>query len=242
MSARRDEIAAALRTVRDRIDTACAQVNRPAAEVRLLPVTKKFPAADAALLVGLGMTELAESRDQEAGPKAAAVAELSPGVGVRWHMVGRLQRNKARAVARWAAVVQSVDSARLVDAVAKGVHAALDAGERERPLDVFLQVSLDGDTERGGCPAGGIPALADRVARTSELRLAGVMAVAPLGWPPDQAFDLLANVFQRTRNDHPAATEMSAGMSADLESAIAHGSTCVRVGTALLGGRPLTSP
>lgn len=239
---RRAQVEAAVRAVRDRIGAACAQVNRAASEVTLLPVTKRFPASDAALLAELGLTELAENRDQEAGPKAQAVGETLPGVDVRWHMVGQLQRNKARSVARWAAVVQSLDSPRLADALARAVDAALTAGDRTGPLDVLIQVSLDGDARRGGCPADEVAALADGVARKSELNLLGLMAVAPLGWSPDHAFDLLAKLSERTRNDHPGATEMSAGMSSDLESAIAHGSTCVRVGTALLGDRPLTSP
>jgi pyridoxal phosphate enzyme (YggS family) len=241
MTTRRDQLAAALSGVQDRIAAACAQVNRSADEVRLLPVTKRFPASDAALLAGLGLTDLAENRDQEAGPKSKAVGELLPGVGVRWHMVGRLQRNKARSVASWAAVVQSVDSPRLADALARAVDAALTVGDRSSPLDVLIQVSLDGDPARGGCPADDVKALAEGVARTSELRLRGLMAVAPLDWTPEQAFDLLAKLCEQTRNDHPGATEMSAGMSADLESAIAYGSTCVRVGTALLGERPLIS-
>ena len=242
MITRSDQLAVAVRAVQDRIALACAQVNRPAKDVKLLPVTKRFPASDAAALAGLGLLDLAENRDQEAGPKSQAVAELLPGVGVRWHMVGNVQRNKARSVARWAAVVQSVDSPRLADALARAVDAALTAGDRNSPLDVLVQVSLDGDPARGGCPVGDVSALVDGVARSSELRLRGVMAVAPLGWSPERAFDLLAKVAGRTRNDHPGATEMSAGMSADLETAIAYGSTCVRVGTALLGERPLTSP
>ncbi|MBP2324019.1 pyridoxal phosphate enzyme (YggS family) [Kibdelosporangium banguiense] len=242
MSGRRDQLAAAVRAVQDRIERACAQVNRPVSEVRLLPVTKRFPASDAALLAELGLTELAENRDQEAGPKSRAVGELLPGVDVRWHMVGQIQRNKARSVARWAAVAQAVDSSRLVDALARAVDAALTAGDRNSPLEVLIQVSLDGDPARGGCPVADVAALADGVAHKSELKFRGLMAVAPLDWTPDQAFDLLAKVFEQTRNDHPGVTEMSAGMSSDLESAIAHGSTCVRVGTALLGERPLTSP
>ncbi|MCE7007463.1 YggS family pyridoxal phosphate-dependent enzyme [Kibdelosporangium philippinense] len=242
MTGRREWLAANIRTVQDRIAAACAQVNRDPSDVMLLPVTKRFPASDAVLLAELGLVQLAENKDQEAGPKARSVGELLSGVDVRWHMVGQLQRNKARSVARWAAVVQSVDSPRLADALARAVDAALTAGDRNSPLDVLIQVSLDGDANRGGCPIGEVAALADGVAQKGELNLSGLMAVAPLGWSADHAFDLLAKVSERTRNDHPGATEMSAGMSSDLESAIAHGSTCVRVGTALLGDRPLISP
>ncbi|MEU6647480.1 YggS family pyridoxal phosphate-dependent enzyme [Saccharomonospora sp. NPDC046836] len=240
---RRAELAVALDAVRARIRRACAAAGRQPGEVRLLAVTKTFPATDAALLVDLGMTDLAENRDQEAAAKAREVAELRPGSPVRWHMVGRLQRNKVRSVVRWAAEVQSVDSPRLVDALAGAVPAALDAGERNSPLAVLLQASLDDAPGRGGCPLEELPALADAVARKSDIfHLRGVMAVAPRGEDPARAFERLAHAAQRLRADHPAATELSAGMSGDLDQAVAYGSTCVRVGTALLGGRGLASP
>jgi hypothetical protein len=240
--ARRAELAAALRVVRDRIDAACSAAGRAPEEVRLLAVTKTFPASDAALLSDLGMTDLGENRDQEAGEKAKAVARLRPGVRIRWHMVGRLQRNKARSVARWAAEVQSVDSVRLVDALAKAVRSARERGERDAPLDALVQVSLDDDPSRGGIALDGLTELAEHTARTGELRLRGLMAVAPLGADPRPAFERLAAAGERVRQRHPGATELSAGMSDDLEQAVAHGSTCVRVGTALLGGRSLASP
>nr|WP_167168366.1 YggS family pyridoxal phosphate-dependent enzyme [Saccharomonospora amisosensis] len=244
MTVRREaELADALAAVRDRIARACAAANRSPDEVRLLAVTKTFPASDAALLADLGVTDLAENRDQEAAAKAREVARLRPGAAIRWHMVGRLQRNKARSVARWAQEVQSVDSPRLVDALARAVRAALDAGEADQPLDVLLQASLDDDPARGGCPLEELDELADRVTHNSEiLHLRGLMAVAPLGADPAPAFERLAHAAERLRTDHPQATELSAGMSADLEAAIAHGSTCVRVGTALLGRRGLASP
>ncbi|TLW92243.1 YggS family pyridoxal phosphate-dependent enzyme [Saccharomonospora piscinae] len=240
---RRTELAGALREVTDRIERACARAGRSPAEVRLLAVTKTFPASDAALLTDLGVTELAENRDQEAAEKVREVARVRPGAAPRWHMVGRLQRNKARSVARWAAEVQSVDSLRLADALSKAAGAALDAGERDRPLDVLIQASLDDDPSRGGCPLDEVVTLADAIAHRGEhLRLRGVMAVAPLGADPEPAFARLAAAAERLRSAHPAATEMSAGMSGDLDQAIAYGSTCVRVGTALLGGRGLASP
>ena len=101
-----------------------------------------------------------------------------------------------------------------------------------------MQVSLDGDPERGGAPEAHVPALADAVAAADGLRLAGVMAVAPLDQDPDRAFARLEELSAALRRDHPDARELSAGMSADLEQAVAHGSTSVRVGTALLGPRP----
>jgi uncharacterized pyridoxal phosphate-containing UPF0001 family protein len=145
-------------------------------------------------------------------------------------------------VVRWAHEVQSVDSIRLADALAKAVRAARDAAERNDVLDVLIQASLDDDPERGGCPLDDLPELAEHIASQDELRLGGLMAVAPLGEDPAPAFERLARAGERLRKDHPNATAVSAGMSHDLEQAITHGSTCVRVGTALLGGRGLASP
>jgi pyridoxal phosphate enzyme (YggS family) len=241
VSGRRDELSAALATVRDRISAACSSAGRNLSEVRLLPVTKTFPAQDVALLTDLGLFDAAEARDAEAAAKVAAVTALRPSVGVRWHMVGRVQGNKAKSVAQWAAQVQSVDSPRLVQALDRAAGAARAAGSRRAALGVLVQASLDGNPSRGGCPLPDLEGLADRVVAASHLRLEGVMAIAPLGVDPGAAFAKISDAALRLRRAHPGAVELSAGMSGDLEEAIAHGSTCVRVGTALLGGRPLTS-
>jgi len=244
-SDRRAELAAALARLHGRIEAAAGAVGRDAAGIRLVAVTKTFPASDAALLAGLGVTDLGENRDQEAAAKTAEVARLLPGAAIRWHMVGRLQRNKARSVAGWADVVQSVDSERLAGALDRAVQAALHDGHRRRPLEVLVQVSLDPPEEaehRGGCPPADVPALAARIADARGLVLRGVMAVAPLGADPGPAFERLAGVAAGVRETYPQAMEISAGMTGDLEAAITHGSTCVRVGTALLGHRRLTSP
>lgn len=228
--ARRDAVAANLARVRARIAAACTAAGRDPSEITLVAVTKTYPAGDVALLAGLGVTDVGENRDQEAAPKAAALA--ADGVPVRWHFVGQLQRNKARSVAGYADVVQSVDSVRLAGALA-------DAAERhERVVDVLVQVSLDGVAGRGGAvPGGDLEATAAAVAGAGALRLRGLMAVAPLGEPPDAAFARLADIAARFRVDHPTATVLSAGMSDDLESAVSHGATLVRVGSALLGRR-----
>jgi PLP dependent protein len=241
-SARRDELAAALTAVRERIAVACAAAGRAPEEVELVAITKTFPATDAALLTDLGMLDLGENREQEAAAKVAELRELRPDAAVRWHMVGRLQRNKARSVARWAAEIQSVDSVRLAHALDRAAGAAREAGERTEPLDVLIQASIDGDPARGGCPLDALGELADEVAGSGELRLRGLMAVAPLGMDAGEAFATLAAAADRLRHDHPNATALSAGMTNDLEIAITHGSTCVRVGTALLGTRELASP
>ncbi|MGW5383693.1 YggS family pyridoxal phosphate-dependent enzyme [Nocardia sp. NPDC003963] len=231
------ELAANLDRVLARIDAACAAVGRDPGDVRLLPVTKYFPASDIAALYRLGRRDFGENRPQEAGAKAAELSDL----GVRWHLVGQLQRNKTRQVVRWAHAVHSVDSERLATALAAAAAAALDSGERDSPLEVLIQVSLDADPARGGVEPDAVPALADHIAESAGLRLAGVMAIPPQAADPDVEFARLAEVCARLRTGHPGATELSAGMSNDLERAIAHGSTCVRVGTALMGSRPITS-
>ncbi|MET7772878.1 YggS family pyridoxal phosphate-dependent enzyme [Nocardia sp. NPDC005366] len=237
MSSRLDELL-------ERIDAACRAAGRAPGSVRLLPVTKFFPAADVEILYRLGRREFGESREQEATGKVAALREYlsaQDDSDIRWHMIGRLQRNKARVVARWAHTVHSVDSERLATALDVAARAALDAGERSDPLRVLVQISLDDDPTRGGVAARDLDALSDRIAQLPGLRLGGLMAIAPLDVAPDSAFARLATLHTSLLARHPRATELSAGMSGDLEAAIEHGSTCVRVGTALMGARPITS-
>jgi pyridoxal phosphate enzyme (YggS family) len=232
--ARTAELAANLATVRERIAAACAAAGRPPGEVTLVAVTKTYPAADVLRLAALGVPDIGENRDQEAAPKAAEVA--AAGAVVRWHFVGRLQRNKARSVAGYADLVHSVDSVRLAETL------SVAARDRPRSLGVLVQVSVDGDASRGGAVVGGPPEVdvdrvADAVAAAEGLRLCGVMAVAPLDWEPGKAFARLAAVAGRLRQRYPDATLVSAGMSGDLEAAIEHGATHVRIGAALLGNR-----
>jgi pyridoxal phosphate enzyme (YggS family) len=231
------ELAARLDGLLARIDAAVAAAGRPAGSVRLLPVTKFFPATDVDILYRLGRREFGESREQEAAKKVAELAYPD----VEWHMIGQLQRNKARAVARWAHTVHSVDSERLATALDRAAQDALAAGERTAPLRVLLQVRLDTDPGRGGVAPADLPALADVVAKAPGLHLAGLMAIPPLDAAHDAAFANLATLHSSLLGRHADATELSAGMSGDLDIAVAHGSTCVRVGTALMGTRPITS-
>lgn len=236
-SARREQIRAGLDAVRARIDSAVRAAGR-LDTVRLVVVTKTFPASDVDLLAGLGVTDVGENRDQEAAAKRDAAEAAAQ--GLRWHMIGQLQRNKARSVAGWADVVESVDRPTLIPALGS---AARDLG---RVLDVLIQVNLDPEPVegRGGARPDDVPALADLVAEQGSLRVAGVMGVAPhpdrLGpsGSPLEAFERLARVSQRLRQGHPEAQEVSAGMSGDLEEAVAAGATQVRIGGAVLGGRP----
>ena len=239
------ELADALAAVRARVAAAAEAAGRNVDEIELLPVTKFFPAADVSILHHLGCDAFGESREQEASDKAAEVSNVLGGAPIRWHMVGRIQRNKARAIAGWAYAVHSVDSARVVDALDRGTTRALAEGDRTAPLRVYIQVSLDGEEERGGVDVGR-PGMVDDVCAAAQaaegLEFVGLMAIPPLGTDADAAFARLQSELERVQRNYPQRLELSAGMSSDLEVAVKHGSTCVRVGTALLGQRPLTSP
>ena len=228
---RRASLAAGLRRLRTRIAAACAAAGRDPEQVTLVAVTKTYPASDVAHLAALGVRDIGENRDQEAAPKAARMR--AAGIEVRWHFVGQLQRNKCRSVAGYATAVHSVDRPSLVTAL-----AAARAATGLPPLEVFVELSIDGDTSRGGAVAADVPVIAEAVAGQSALRLAGLMAVAPVRMAPEAAFDIVAAVAGQLRAAYPQATAVSAGMSGDLEAALARGATHVRVGSALLGARP----
>ena len=234
MTDRRRELAAGLERTRARIAHACAVAGRAEDEITLIVVTKFFPPSDVELLVALGVGDIGESRDQEA---AAKITELAGRMGERLptvHFIGQLQRNKAASVASYADAVHSVDRDRLAAALAAGATRAA------RDLQILRQVDLDPDPDpgRGGLAPAEVPELADRLTAYPHLSLRGIMAVAPLGGDATAAFARLREVSDRVRTAHPDATAISAGMSGDLEEAIAAGATHLRVGTAILGSRP----
>jgi len=226
-SPRRDELAARLTAVRERISAACEAAGRKPEDVTLVAVTKTFPASDVRLLNGLGVTDFGENRDAEAAPKAAQCADLR----LSWHFIGQLQTNKAASVARYATFVHSVDRLRLVHALGAAARRA------DRAIECLIEVSLDADPARGGALASDVPGLAEALTAEDGLILAGVMAIAPLGMPPVEAFAKLLDSAAVVRAVRPTATVISAGMSSDLEAAIAAGATHLRIGTALLGDR-----
>jgi PLP dependent protein len=239
---RRGELEKNLAEVRNRIAAACAAAGRDPGEITLIAITKTRPPADVLLLHELGLTDFGENKDQEAAPKAAAcaaalAADAGPGAArsrpLRWHFVGQLQTNKASSVASYADVVHSVDRARLVRALGA---AARKAG---RELTCLVQVDLDtpADPARGGVPPAQVREIAEAIEAEQALILGGVMAIAPLGADPALAFAALRPCSLAVRAVNPAATIISAGMSGDLEAAIANGATHVRIGTALLGAR-----
>jgi pyridoxal phosphate enzyme (YggS family) len=231
-----EELRQRLDAVEQRVLRACQTAGRRRGDVTLVVVTKTFPASDVRALAGMGVRDVAESRDQEAAPKAAECEDL----GLRWHFVGRLQTNKAASVARYASWVHSVDRSRVVTALDRG------ASRVGRVLDCLVQVDLserptgepDGAGGRGGTAPADVARLADEVAAAEWLRLAGVMGVAPLGGDARAAFGRLVEVSCRLRERHPGAVAVSAGMSGDLEEAVGAGATHLRVGSAVLGSRP----
>jgi pyridoxal phosphate enzyme (YggS family) len=222
---RASELLAGLAATRARIAAACAAAGRSPQEVSLVAVSKTFPLTDVDVLAGAGQRAFGESRAQECLPKATGRPDL------QWHFLGRLQTNKARRIGAVCAAVHTVDRAEVIGPLARG------AAGRSQALEVYLQVSLDGDPARGGADPTAVPELAAAVGDQAALRLAGVMAIAPLGAEPGAAFARLRTVSDALVRDHPGAGGISAGMSGDLEAAIAHGATCARVGSALFGGR-----
>jgi pyridoxal phosphate enzyme (YggS family) len=227
----RDRLAA----VRQRIDGAAAAAGRPGDPPQLIVVTKFHPAEDVRRLSALGITDVGENRDQEAADKAAQLTDLD----LRWHFIGQLQSNKAKSVVRYAHAVHSVDRLQLAAALAKAMAA--ERGRTGRaPLECFIQVSLDDDADghRGGALPADVPGLAEMLAGSGDLRLAGVMAVAPLRAEPAAAFEKLAAVSTGLTALHPGATGISAGMSQDLEAAVRSGATHLRIGSDILGPRP----
>jgi len=237
-STRRDELATGIKAVRRRIDAACSAVGRDPAEITLVVVTKTYPADDILLLAELGERDVGENRHPEGARKAAACTEALEGRGgpqLSWHFVGAVQTNKAAAIAGYASCVHSVDRVRLVAALDKG------AGRAGRSVDCLVQVSLDPPEAadgRSGARPDEVGRVAEALAAAGSLRLRGVMGVAPLGDDPAPAFERLQQVADELRTQHPAAGVISAGMSADLEPAVAAGATHLRVGRAILGERP----
>jgi PLP dependent protein len=228
--ARRAELELRWEALASRVAAAAAAAGRRPSELTVIAVTKTWPASDVAALRELGVLDIGENYAQELASKIAELGR-EPGSTLRWHFIGQLQRNKAVLVGRHCTALHTLDRVSLIPPLC---HAAAAAGRR---VDVFLQLSLDGDPGRGGLPEEQLAPVADAVAGVAELRLAGLMAVPPLGAPPRPAFARLRAASERLRQAHPGATALSAGMSADLEEAVIEGATHLRVGTALLGPR-----
>jgi pyridoxal phosphate enzyme (YggS family) len=209
---RNEELAANLASVQERITRS---------DVTLIVVTKTYPVSDVEILKELGVENFGENRTEEGEVKAAAVPAT-------WHFQGGIQSRKLKDIVQWADVIHSLDS----------TEHALKLGQRAvRPIEVFLQLSLDGDPERGGVVASELAALAEVVVSAPNLALVGLMCVPPVSAIPAEAFSEIYSVHQRFLSDFPNAQSLSTGMSGDFEVAIDHGATHIRVGSSILGSR-----
>ncbi|MDR7087150.1 pyridoxal phosphate enzyme (YggS family) [Aeromicrobium panaciterrae] len=226
---RRDEIAAGLASVEQRIVDACTEAGRDRSEITLIVVTKTYPASDVELVAELGVLDVGENRHPEAGDKAEQVA-----APLRWHFLGGLQTNKAGAIARYADTVHSVDRVKLVNALSRGAEAA------GRTLRCLVQIDFGEADGRSGVAPAGLAELAAAVADADHLELAGIMTVAPLGEDPVPHFQHLVRLSADLRKEHPEATIISAGMSDDFQHAIKAGATHLRLGRSVLGERAST--
>jgi len=217
-----DGLAERLAAVRTRIARAADRARRDPAQILLLAVTKIFPAEAIQDAYALGLREFGENYVQEFEGKAPSVSGLA---GARYHLIGHLQSNKAAKAAELFQVVQTVDSARLA-------RRLNDAG---RPLDVMLEVKLSDEDAKSGVSPAGVATLIDAVRQYPNLRLRGLMTMPPWSEDPEAP----RGCFRRLRElaEAHGLSELSMGMSNDLETAIEEGSTCVRVGTALFGKR-----
>lgn len=209
---RRDELATNLASVQGRISNP---------DVTLIVVTKTYPVSDVQILRDLGVTQFGENRNEEGLEKSSAI-------DATWHYQGEIQSRKLRDIAHWADVIHSLDTAS---------HIAKLDSVATSGIDIFLQLSLDGDPSRGGVIEAELPVLADAVLASSHLNLKGLMCVPPVVLEPRTAFTEIAAIHRRFIARNPAAISLSAGMSGDYEIAIDCGATHIRVGSSILGSR-----
>ncbi|WP_417579414.1 YggS family pyridoxal phosphate-dependent enzyme [Pelagibacterium sp.] len=223
--------AANLKTVHERIATACQRSGRSVEDVRLLPVTKTVPAQILRLAYAAGISDFAENKLQEARDKRAALEDLA----IRWNIVGHLQTNKVKYLVRFASEFHALDSLRL----AEELNRRLDGEGRD--LDVFVQVNTSGEESKYGLHPNDLMALVERLPEFPRLKPRGLMTLAIFSADTERVrtcFRLLHKLRDRAASVHPDLTQLSMGMSGDFEIAIAEGANVVRVGQAIFGARP----
>jgi hypothetical protein len=227
-------IAARVAAVRERIARAAERASRAAGEVRLVAVSKTHPAEAVRAAFAAGVRDFGENRVQEAEPKIAATADLAP-LGLRWHLVGHLQSNKARRAATVFEVVESVDS---LDLALRLARAGAETGRAVRAL---VQVDLAGEATKYGLPEAELLATLEALRGKEGLRVEGLMVLPPFSEDPEGARPYFRRLRALRDRAHAAGLldgrELSMGMSHDLEAAIEEGATIVRVGTAIFGER-----
>jgi pyridoxal phosphate enzyme (YggS family) len=212
------DIAQNIATVRTHIAAAARAASRDPASITLIAASKEQPESAVEAAVAAGLFEFGENRVQELVPKAEALA----GTAARWHMIGRLQRNKVRTAAPYVSLWQSVDRVALAEEIARRTPGA----------SLLVQVNVAGEAQKGGCAPAETADLID-ACRTLGCEVRGLMTIPPAATDPRPIFEQL-----RKMVDHLGLGVCSMGMSSDYEAAIAEGSTMVRVGTAIFGPRP----
>ena len=222
MSSRDAEISANLQAITARIVSAAESAGRSPEEITLIAVTKTFPVTDVKILYELGMRDFGENRDQEGSVK---FSEL-PGDS-NWHFQGQIQSNKLKSIAAWADVIHSIDD----------ISHAKKLSSLVAAKDIFVQVSLDNLPGRGGVNPEQLHDFLGEVTALANLKVRGLMAVAPLDEPPLEAFKRLKTLSETVIKTHPNTWEISAGMSNDFEAAISQGATHIRIGSQILGVR-----
>ncbi len=220
-----DEISANLEKVKEQIQLAAASANRLSDDITLVAVTKTFPVSDIEILYSLGIRDFGENRDQEASAKVGLLPK-----DVRWHFQGQIQSNKLKSITSWASFIHSVDQLRYAQMISD-----YSAGN-EKPI--FMQVSLDKPPQsRSGVNPSELLELAGGISALPGIRLQGLMAVAPVNSPAEQAFAELEDIRSDFLSTFPDAKSLSIGMSGDYQIAIKYGATHIRIGSSILGIR-----
>ena len=223
-----------LESIHQRIDAAAKNAGRSGTEIELVIVTKNHGFELALELLRLGESQFGENKDQEASAKAQAVLEnLDQGlVAPTWHFVGQLQSNKVKSMLGYSSVLHSLDRLSLLKELAKQL-----GNNPDKRLDVFIELNLTGDSNRGGLDPEGLIEFAEQVLAVPQINLLGVMGVAGLDVDPRVDFERIQAASQRLTTVSSSARFISAGMSGDFEEAIGFGATHLRIGTAITGKR-----
>jgi len=222
---RKDQILSNLESVKEKISAAAQAAGRSPSEITLIAVTKTFPVSDLEILYELGVRNFGENRDQEAAPKVSALP-----ADITWHFQGGIQSNKLKSISNWASVIHSVDKFEYALMISQ-----FSVGKTK---EIFIQVSLDTlPQSREGVDPADLMQLAEQIMSLPNLEVKGLMAVAPLDQPTEQAFVRLQQIQQKFIQLYPAASSLSSGMSGDYELAISLGATHVRIGSSILGNR-----
>ena len=244
MTAQSEELAARYLSVKNDIQVACGRFGRNPDDVQLIVISKNHSSELVENLYTLGQRHFGENRDQEASPKAEETSDLE---GITWHFVGQLQSNKVKSVLRYASAIHSLDRPSLLNALDKETQklnaARVEAGQSPAtPIDVFIELNLTGDPERGGIEPTQVTLFAEQVLQVAGVNLQGVMGVASVASPTDplvaeRDFETILRASDAVKLLKPEAKYISAGMSGDFETALQFGATHLRIGTAITGQR-----